>query len=62
MLKYEDFEERHHLREDLLDAVEILRTRNKHGITPTPDERRTMIFLAKSVERYLEAIKREALK
>lgn len=57
MLNYDDYKERWELREKLLQAIEELGYRNRYAISPDNDERRTMIFLEKSVERYLEAIK-----
>lgn len=57
MVKYDDYKERWELREKLLRVIEELGSRNRHCIEPNAAERRRMIFLEKSAELYLEAVK-----
>ena len=57
MLKYDDYKERWELREKLLQVIEELGSRNRHCIEPNAAERRRMIFLEKSVDMFLEAVK-----
>ena len=57
MVKYDDYKERWELREKLLQVIEELGSRNRHCIEPTAAERRRMIFLEKSADMFLEAVK-----
>ena len=57
MVKYDDYKERWELREKLLQVIEELGSRNRHCSEPNAAERRRMIFLEKSANMFLEAVK-----
>lgn len=57
MVKYEDYRDRYHLMETLIDVITELKQRNRFCIEPDDSEKRALIFLSKFAKRYLESIK-----
>lgn len=59
-LTYEDYRDREYLIDKMIEAMYFLKEKNKACIPPDADEKRTEIFLNKSVDNYLKYARKSA--
>ena len=53
-LTYEDYRDREYTVDKMLDAIHWLKAKNRQCVPPDADEKRTIIFLNKSLDNYLK--------
>ena len=56
MIKYDDFADRYHLVEYLVEAAAKLQERNKKCLEADFPEKNAMLFLERAVKKYLEKV------
>ena len=59
-LKYEDYRDREYTIDKMIEAMYFLKELNKGCKAPDADERRTLIFLNKSLDNYLKYARKSA--
>ena len=59
-LTYEEYRDREYTIDKMIEAMYFLKESNKCCKAPDADESRTLIFLNKSLDNYLKAVKKSA--
>lgn len=59
-LTYEEYRDREYTVDKMIEAMYFLKENNKCCKVPDADEQRTLIFLNKSLDNYLKAVKKSA--